>query len=1284
MKKGNRSRFWFRACLALMILSLFGGMNMAQAEVTPADLVVGPNGYYTPDYFGLTPNWAWTPLLTKFVDTLPGLWNPRDDVAPAKSIPLAVPDTRTYPGSDYYEIALREFSEVMHSELPATKLRGYVQVNNGTNLAGTAEDVTPAAIRYLGPTIVAQKDRPIRIKFINELPAGVGGKLFVPTDVTLMGAGPGPNATRNKPDDQICAGDTPLVYGATPDVCFTENRGVIHLHGGRTPWISDGTPHQWIIPGDDPNPLKEGASVEDVPDMWFDSSNVLADGTYATISACAGQLTCNVANATTDPGPGAQTYYYTNQQSARLLFYHDHAWGITRLNVYVGMAAGWLITDAKEEALIDAGTIPDNGSPDGVYRYGIPLIIQDKTFVDAGDLGAGISIPENYVMTTDPTWAWGSVPGKPVTPTPTSGDLWWPHVYMPAQNPYAGPGTNAFTAMGRWVYGPWFWPPTTNIEYPPIENPYFGAANPEQPPEMPATPNPSWGAEAFMDTPIVNGAAYPTVTVPAGKVRFRILNAAHDRFFNLQLYRAANKTSNTLPGGAPVFTGAVADLTEVAMVTASPTDGYPEFWPIDGREGGAPDPATRGPAIVQIGNEGGFLPKPVVLPNQPVNWNLDPTLFTAGLVLQQNQGGGTLMLGPAERADVIVDFSDFDGHTLILYNDAPAPWPALDPHYDYYTGGPDLRAEMGGPLTTLAGKGPNTRTIMQIVVGDGVSQTGAATPDYVDETGFNNLVTAFAGLATGAFATGQDPIIVGQGDFFGDGTYDAYDTAYEASFPTTWPTWGISTIYDTSLKFQNLSGEIKTIKMKAKAIQDEMGEVFDEYGRMSAKLGLELPFTTALNQTFVVQNFVDPATEIVYPNDIQIWKITHNGVDTHPVHFHLFDVQVLNRVGWDGFIELPDENELGWKETVRISPLQDTIVALRPIVPQAPFPVPNSYRPLNPAMPLNASMGFTNLDPLTAQALDPLTTNVLTNFGHEYVWHCHILSHEESDMMRPIILNTDQLLYVADATSGIQQWELGKWKSVNSAVPKDMVASGPIMYASVEGSGLWQWDGSVWIRFTSAVPTKMVASNGAVYVDLGANGLHVWDNSGVRTKISSSSPIDMVASNGALYFTIAAGLYKWESGSLTKLSSNVPTQMVASGKVLYYTLPTGLYKWESGVNSKLSKSVPTKMLASGAILYYTLPTGIYKSEGGVSTKINSNNPLDIAASGSALYYTIASGLYKWEGGVNTKLASSVPTKMVASGGALYHVVASGGLYKWEGGVRTKLSTTEPAIIVAGM
>ena len=60
-----------------------------------------------------------------------------------------------------------------------------------------------------------------------------------------------------------------------------------------------------------------------------------------------------------------------------------------------------------------------------------------------------------------------------------------------------------------------------------------------QPPEMPGTPNVSWGAEAFLDTMMVNGTVYPTLTVEPQTYRFRILNAAHDRFLNLQLYKAS-------------------------------------------------------------------------------------------------------------------------------------------------------------------------------------------------------------------------------------------------------------------------------------------------------------------------------------------------------------------------------------------------------------------------------------------------------------------------------------------------------------------------------------------------------------------------------------------------------------------------------------------------------------------------------------------------------------------------------------------------------------------------
>ena len=133
----------------------------------------------------------------------------------------------------------------------------------------------------------------------------------------------------------------------------------------------------------------------------------------------------------------------------------------------------------------------------------------------------------------------------------------------------------------------------------------------------------------------------------------------------------------------------------------------------------------------------------------------------------------------------------------------------------------------------------------------------------------------------------------------------------------------------------------------------------------------------------------------------QIWKITHNGVDTHPIHFHLYDVQVLNRVTWDNIIIPTDPSELGWKDTVRVSPLEDTIVALRPIIPTLPFELPNSIRELNPMMPDRVDRrSFNNIDAggnPTAAVL-----NKLVNFGWEYVYHCHILSHEEMDMMRPV------------------------------------------------------------------------------------------------------------------------------------------------------------------------------------------------------------------------------------------------------------------------------------------
>jgi spore coat protein A len=66
----------------------------------------------------------------------------------------------------------------------------------------------------------------------------------------------------------------------------------------------------------------------------------------------------------------------------------------------------------------------------------------------------------------------------------------------------------------------------------------------------------------------------------------------------------------------------------------------------------------------------------------------------------------------------------------------------------------------------------------------------------------------------------------------------------------------------------------------------------------------------------------------------------------------------------------PDENELGYKETVRMNPGEVTTVIMKFELPSTPFYIPPSPR----------------------------------TGGHEYVWHCHILEHEEHDMMRPLVV----------------------------------------------------------------------------------------------------------------------------------------------------------------------------------------------------------------------------------------------------------------------------------------
>jgi FtsP/CotA-like multicopper oxidase with cupredoxin domain len=698
---------------------------------------------------------------------------------------------------------------------------------------------------------------------------------------------------------------------------------------------------------------------------------------------------------------------------------------------------------------------------------------------------------------------------------------------MPNQNPNDDAGA---AAMGRWDYGPWFWPPMTSASL------AHGAKNcagtgdiakyPGITPTCPGTLNPSGVPEAFMDTPVINGTAYPSVTLPAGAYRFQVLNAANDRMFNLSLFYAADKDGNVCKTGytgtfntaatpaANAYPGNWHNCTEVKMVPATPhrlimplpapeatADGddtlpacassatnpdvirgpgflvtanpaaadyntftglpgatracWPSSWPTDGRDGGVPDPASAGPAIVQIGTEGGVLPAPVVIPATPVGYN-----YNRRDIVVTNVQEHALFLGPAERADIVVDLSTATpGDTLMLYNDSPAPVPGYDVRLDYYTGAPDL-SDTGGAPITQAGYGPNIHTLMQIHI------VAPAAGNLLTSANGYNLTTLQS--ATGipkVFHDTQPQIIVPE-------------TAYSPiAMGTT-----VAAPKDTFARIQNTTGltyqpfngtggfAAQTITQPI--INKAIHELFEsDYGKMNSILAAEIPMTNFNNQTTIPLAYVDPPTEIVNDGQVQLWKITHNGVDSHAMHFHLFDVQLINRVGWDGAIRAADANELGWKETVRMNPLEDAIVAIRPVKPPVPntpaFLVPSSSRLLDPSRALHATNvaglpGFTNVDPATG---NPVTTsNEITDFSWEYVWHCHLLGHEESDMMRPLVLKLDvpdsptNLVAVAGtlagAPAGILTWS---WTLGTNNIPATgfLVQRAPVggAFVTVVGAG---------------------------------------------------------------------------------------------------------------------------------------------------------------------------------------------------------------------------------------
>ena len=495
---------------------------------------------------------------------------------------------------------------------------------------------------------------------------------------------------------------------------------------------------------------------------------------------------------------------------------------------------------------------------------------------------------------------------------------------------------------------------------------------------------------------------------------------------------------------AAIYTG----NTEVGMVPAVPgAAAFPDAWTVqtigkagdilDNRAGGVPDPRNIGPSMVQIGTEGGFLPTPVVWPNIPVGFERNPKNIVIGNVSQHN-----LWLGPAERADVIIDFSQFAGKTVILYNDAPVATPAADSRLDYYTTDID-QTSTGGTVSTLPGYGPNTRTLMAFHV----SASGVPTP-------FN--LTALHGRvrhdrhSPECLRAGPGPDHRAAGALRQRLWLDELprrhnrrslfaDREHVADLQPAGPDNDDESVGDGT-------GDHP---FQPKAIQ----ELFtNDFGRMNATLGVELPFTNGNNQTTIPLGYVDPPTEIIdatpdaftplgtAADGTQFWKITHNGVDTHcdplpPVQRpgdqpgglgRHGEAARSQRAGLEG--HRADEPARGHHRGVPGRGAQAALRGAR----QHPFAGPDACR--------RARRRVSRASTRSREPASPSRTSPI-NFGWEYVWHCHILSHEENDMMRPMQYNVPRALPAAPVlgslTLGTNQVALA-WTDPTPATPANL------------------------------------------------------------------------------------------------------------------------------------------------------------------------------------------------------------------------------------------------------
>lgn len=713
-------------------------------------------------------------------------------------IPPAMPVTSTHNEFDYYEIAVRQFDQqILPVGLPKTTVWSYGAID------------FPNSFNYPAFTIEARQNRPVRVKWINELVDEEGN--YLPhllsgsVDQTLHWANPPKDCAHGSPRTD-CEGQTDKPYEGPVPI-------VTHLHGAHVGPGSDGYPESW----------------------WLPDANNIPSG-YATRGGKFDQI------AEAEDERGAATFQYPNDQPATTLWFHDHSLGMTRQNVYAGPAGFYHLRDDIEDGFELPQPYPEmfDGTISTASFYEIPIVIQDRSFNADGSL----------FYPTDRAFFEGLAADQ--LRIPFEGDSLSRLVSDVAQEFDIGRFTGKLGGFSGFFTG--------------IGNPDFISDI-----------APIWNPETFFNTVVVNGKTWPKLDVEQRRYRFRVLNGANSRAFNLKLIVVDSPDEELVGQEVPFF---------------------------------------------QIGSDGGLLHNVVMITTGHktalTGDGEQPTDETPVMKFPEE----ALLLMPAERADVIIDFTDLPMGTKVrMLNDAPdAPFGGFpDESADPATTGQVMQFELSVPFNTSIKNSmapeslPLSKKVVIPILNPGLAGLRQVT---LNEEESLNLCVEVNVSEDGSDNDGDD-----------DGSVEGE--------------WALD-------KNGNVSHWLPCAFTTSESLVP--------FAPKEALLGTaaEGPLT-----------WMAPMTELPGINAIETWEIINNTEDAHPIHQHLIQFQVVDREDLlTGEVRPPEANETGWKDTVIVYPGEIARV--------------------------------------TAQY----------DHGGLFVWHCHILEHEDNEMMRPFCVtdNPDDTL----------------------------------------------------------------------------------------------------------------------------------------------------------------------------------------------------------------------------------------------------------------------------------